>query len=77
MAEEFQFSEEEVTGTLEGWSYFPGYNVVGGTLQVDAKGRFRDGQFVYTSDIRRFWPSEEDPQYAVTRNSVYKLGERA
>ena len=71
---------EEYNGVLHRWRYDPSYHVVWGMIEGDTKGRFDDWTWIHTSWLRH--KKEEvaafkEGDIISTRNSKYKLGEKA
>jgi hypothetical protein len=70
---------QKVTGRLENWIYDPLWNVVWGNVYDDARKRFRDGEWIHTSDIPvtrvgRTGDVLKEGDIIKTLNSKYLLG---
>lgn len=63
---------EEITGTLENWSYDRHHRVFWGQIYGDTKGRFRDGTMIHTSACE--FNKNKEGDIIETLNSRYKLG---
>ena len=65
-------SEFQHDAILRGWSILDASDgrgkIVAGRIFGDSKGRFRDGQYVYTSLVQKF-----DGEQVTTRNTRYLL----
>lgn len=69
----------EITGRLENWVYDSLWNVVWGNCYDDIHKRFRDGEWIHTSDIPttrngRTGSTLKEGDIIKTLNSTYLLG---
>ena len=63
-------TQTSIDGTLENWKEMRNGSFAG-HVYGDAKGRFMDGTYIYTSTVLQCVGDD-----ITTRNSTYKLGER-
>jgi hypothetical protein len=66
----------KITGRLENWSYDNVNHVLWGNIFEDERGRFTDGGYIHTSNLRHPKNTEFKSGMIVdTMNSKYLLGE--
>lgn len=67
-------SDINVTGVLENWKPSADYRGgMEGNIYGDKKGRFFDGQFIYTSTALHILLLPDGTKYLRTRYSLYRL----
>lgn len=64
--------QSSITGTLENWWYDKGWMCFRGNLYGDTRGRWVDGQHIYTSHCPM--PEAKEGDIIKTMNSFYLLG---
>ncbi len=72
-------NKQEFTGTLEDWWYDEINHVIWGNIYGDSKGRFREGAYIHTSNLRMSKKEMLDHQEGdevLTMNSRYRLGRK-
>lgn len=70
-------NKEKITGRLENWKWSNNYKgSLEGNIFDDSKGRFRDDDYVHTSEIVEC-NLVENTGFVKTLNSYYTLGKKA
>jgi hypothetical protein len=60
---------------LEGWVFMPEAGWLVGYVYEDEKGRFRDGEYIHTSQVKQDPKTFKKGIDVKTKYSVYELGE--